>query len=249
LVGNDTVLWSREYCDPLTDNYPVEAAGDLVDVLRALRHDLRRSEYTWENPSLDRYIEALCRHLETHAEGAQWAEWANLATSFKAARRNNGLTSTSALRAGIPTGDQLSASWRTDHDGTGVLTLECSSQGFAGTADAWFGRQHLLSFAASLSQFPVPTEGISLSGGMGAEDSYREQIGIVVAPLGNRGQIDVRLHLANEVWPGNPPEGSYETTLHLLTTYRRLAEFASEFIRSIEFGATDAAVLKGERLD
>lgn len=98
------------------------------------------------------------------------------------------------------------------------------------------------------AQLALFEEAARFAGGMGPGESYREQMGVVVAPLGRRGQIDVRLHLANEVWPGDPPESSYETTLHLLTTYPRLAEFSTQLRNAIE-GANDDAVLKGERID
>ena len=43
----------------LHPTFVAETTGDLVRVIEALREDLNRNPDNWENPSLDRYLEAL----------------------------------------------------------------------------------------------------------------------------------------------------------------------------------------------
>ncbi|MCP4958744.1 MAG: hypothetical protein GY925_05670 [Actinomycetia bacterium] len=132
--SDETVLWSEGFTDPLSDEYPVETAADMCDVLRSLRHDLRLSQQDWENPTLDRYLEALDLHLQARFAGGTTMGWADLAGWFKTARRNEGVEIDAwANRAGVPTADRLAARWHENHDGTGQLALKCSSQEFAGT--------------------------------------------------------------------------------------------------------------------
>lgn len=145
--------------------------------------------------------------------------------------------------------DYLTACWGGDDgDGTGRLAITAYSFGFSGRGHAWFDRETILEFADQVAAFPIPTDGsVSLSGGHGSSPDYIEHVGIVVLPLGVRGQVDFRLHLANEVWPGNPPEGSYETHMHLLTTYPNLSRFATD-LRSVVNATLPSAVLLGDRL-
>lgn len=145
--------------------------------------------------------------------------------------------------------DQVTARWGGDDgDGIGCLTITAHSCGFAGRGHAWFNRETVLEFADHLAAFPIPADGsVSLSGGHGELPDYTEHVGIAVLPLDLRGQVDVRLHLANEVWPGDPPEGSYETHMHLLTTYPNLSRFATE-LRSVVSGNLPSAVLLGDRM-
>jgi hypothetical protein len=145
--------------------------------------------------------------------------------------------------------DELTARWDGDDgDGTGRLTIEARSSGFAGRGRAWFDRESVLEFASQLAMFPIPADGsVSLSGGHGTSSAYIEHLGIGVVPLDVRGQVDVQLHLANEVWPGNPPEGSYETRMHVLTTYPNLGRFAAE-LRAVVNGTLPTAALLGDRM-
>jgi hypothetical protein len=146
--------------------------------------------------------------------------------------------------------DQLVATWSGDDgDGVGRLTVTARSNGFGGTGRAWFDRGTVLEFASSLTTFPLPSDGsVALSGGMGGVENYDEHVGLVLLPLGPRGQVDVRCHLANETWPGDPPEVRYETRVHVLTTYERLTSFASG-LRAVVEGMQAEAHLGGERLD
>ncbi|MCP4958745.1 MAG: hypothetical protein GY925_05675 [Actinomycetia bacterium] len=70
----------------------------------------------------------------------------------------------------------------------------------------------------------------------------------MVVPHGNRGQIDVRVHLANDV-DLDLSEGQYESTIHLLTTYQRLADFGSRLGAVVQAAEQTEIVLEGERLD
>ena len=145
--------------------------------------------------------------------------------------------------------DELVARWGGDDgDGIGCLTVTARSSGFGGSAQAWFVREAVLEFAAALERFPLTDDDPpTLSGGYGAHAEYDEYVGLVVAPLGARGQVDVRLHLVDDTWSHGRPEGRYETHMHILTTYQRLAAFAGA-LGAVVRGGLDEAVLGGERL-
>lgn len=152
--------------------------------------------------------------------------------------------------------DELVARWGGDDgDGIGRLAVSARSNGFAGRGLAWFDRQAVAEFARDLARFPLPaTEPPTLSSGFGApgqfeSNEYDEFVGISVVPLGSLGQLDVRIHLADDERSGHfCPEGRYETRMHLLTTYERLGTFAQDLQALVE-GKLEVAVLGGERLN
>lgn len=145
--------------------------------------------------------------------------------------------------------DELVVRWGGDDgDGIGCLTVIARSNGFGGSGQAWFDREAVLEFAAALERFPLTEDDPpTLSGGYGAHAEYDEYVGLVVAPLGARGQVDVRLHLVDDTWSHGRAEGRYETHMHLLTTYQRVGEFAGVLLGVVRGGLAEA-VLEGERL-
>jgi hypothetical protein len=50
---------------PLSTEYQVESVDDLVELLKALTVDLDANPGAWENPTLERFLEAMTAWLET----------------------------------------------------------------------------------------------------------------------------------------------------------------------------------------
>lgn len=146
--------------------------------------------------------------------------------------------------------NQLTAKWDGDDgDGIGRLTIVAQSLGFGGIGRAWIDREAVVGFADRLTSFPLPEdESVVLKGGIGGSADYQAMIGLVATPLDTRGQVDVRIHLANDVLADRPPEGRYETRMHLLTTYPNLDRFARD-LRLLIDGTLASAVLIGDRLE
>ena len=52
-----------ERADPLAADYSVQSVGDLIVVITRLRSDLAENPDGWENPTLDRFLEAMAAWL------------------------------------------------------------------------------------------------------------------------------------------------------------------------------------------
>lgn len=137
-----------------------------------------------------------------------------------------------------------------DGDGVGSLEVSASANGFAGTSAAWFERVTVLAFADALTRYPLPDgDGLRLSSGF-LEDEERpaqEHVGIAVEPVGVKGQVGCRAHLATAAWPDSRIQAQHDVRLELLTTYQRLAEFSSD-LAAVIAGSWPEAVLGGEGL-
>lgn len=130
-------------------------------------------------------------------------------------------------------------------DGIGQLTVEAHSFGFSGRSSAWFDHASLVGVANRLTTFPLPTEDpIEFSGGYGGEDEYIEDVGVRFHPLGHRGQVRARVHLASEIFRRDPGIGErLEVRLDLLTTYAHLERFAMDFRTVLADRASEAVLL------
>jgi hypothetical protein len=130
----------------------------------------------------------------------------------------------------------------------GELIVTARASGFAGESSAFFNDSAILAFAARLAEYPLPVgEPPSISGGIidvSGGTSY-EIVGIAVVPANSRGQLDVRVHLA-ERW-SSPGTAKYEVRLQLSTTYERLRTFSGDLTRVVK-GKQSEAVLRSEVL-
>ena len=107
-------------------------------------------------------------------------------------------------------------------DGTGRLTVHAWFEGFSGVGAAYFGDDQLLQFAQSLGAFPLREDDcVEVSGGFWSRtaDVLEEvHVGLRVLPVGQRGQVSIRTHLAT-------PRGAdavQEATVDVLTSYEAL---------------------------
>jgi hypothetical protein len=89
---------------------------------------------------------------------------------------------------------------------SGELRVVAAAWGFAGDSSAWFGAEVVLKFAAALSAYPLPEDGpITLSDlADSGTDPDGEYLGMLVQPIGIKGQVGFRVHLAASL--GSPRE-------------------------------------------
>ncbi|MCU1492334.1 MAG: hypothetical protein JWO62_98 [Acidimicrobiaceae bacterium] len=135
-----------------------------------------------------------------------------------------------------------------DDDGTGKLHVSAATQGFAGQSAAWFDTERLLDFARSLSTYPIPEDmTLEIASGFGANETAghppQEHVAISVAPVGSRGQLKLRVHLATPVWPTEGPAVQHhDVCLEMLTTYERLRSFSSHLAMVLRRELPDATL-------
>lgn len=134
-----------------------------------------------------------------------------------------------------------------DGTGTGELTVRASFDGFSGVGAAYFGDDQLLRFAEQLLAFPLP-EGnpVEVFGGFWSRTAdvlEEEHVGLRVLPVGRRGQVTIRTHLAT-------PRGGVpvqEVTVDVLTSYEALRRLSSDLAALVR-GEVEEVGVKAERL-
>ena len=149
--------------------------------------------------------------------------------------------------------ESLVVSYSPDADGTGGMTLAAATGGFAGNSAAWFDTSSVIEFVESLSGFPLPEKSsFTISSGFGANEqngwAAQEHVGISVEPVGNRGQVRLRVHLASPVWQAEPVTvPHHDVHLDFLTTYERLRRFGMH-LGMVRRGELPVAALRTEVL-
>jgi hypothetical protein len=141
---------------------------------------------------------------------------------------------------------RLRACFEPDGDGSGKLSVEVSAPPFAGASSAWFGVEQLIEFAEQLAEaYPLsPTQPISLRGGFfEATGSTLEtvHIGLSFYPLGNRGVVGCKVHLAAPVQIEDEHEARLE--IELVTYYESVGRFARA-LSAISRGEAEEATLE-----
>jgi hypothetical protein len=146
--------------------------------------------------------------------------------------------------------DFIEVRFEADSDGTGKLQVVARAGGFAGRSGAWFNTESVADFAALLAGYPLADNPPPrLSGGFWSTDHpgdlTQELVAIEALRTGSLGQVSLRVHLASEIWPPDPPERKHEVRLELPTTYERLRRFSEDILRVIG-GESAHARLEGE---
>jgi hypothetical protein len=127
----------------------------------------------------------------------------------------------------------LTARYQPDWDGTGELRIRAAANGFSGESTAWFDTLRLIEFATALDVYPLPSDSpLTIASGFltpGTSQLEQEHVGLVVQPIGAKGQIRVRVHLSTPLWPATRSDSVNDVRLELLTTYQRLHHFSVDF--------------------
>lgn len=109
----------------------------------------------------------------------------------------------------------------------GQLHVSARFDGFEGRADGWTNRQDVADFADRLKQYPLDERSpLTFSAGIGVGHDYIEFIGISAAPVGGKGQVILRIHLASEDWRDGRPVSFHNATIEFPTSYEYLRRFS-----------------------
>jgi hypothetical protein len=127
---------------------------------------------------------------------------------------------------------RLRATFWTDGDGTGELTVEASNGHFAGRGSAWFSIPQLIDFARALGgSYPLPANPpLSLVGGFWKEDGPgidQLHVGLEFYPIGSLGELACRVQLATSIQGSVRPQSQSRVVMELRTSYEGVREFAN----------------------
>lgn len=135
-------------------------------------------------------------------------------------------------------GLRLTCVWRDDDTPHGEFVASVRSDGFSGTASAYFEDEALHRFATQLRRYPLGTDLIRLAGSHGVGE---ESVSLTVRSRGRRGQIGVLVRLVTPSDAHSDLEWSSKTlSVEVLTSYEALGRFASELEHLADGPWTDA---------
>lgn len=149
--------------------------------------------------------------------------------------------------------DYLRVTVAVDPDGTCELFAETKSSGFGGHASAWFDLRELTRFANELLAFPLPeNHPPCIEGGYWSrrQPHTLEQMHLSIRayPIGARGQVGVRIQLADPPRARDQrPEAQDRVEVELQTSYAELERFAKDLILLANAQAEEA-LLRSECL-
>jgi hypothetical protein len=135
-------------------------------------------------------------------------------------------------------------------DGTGKLTAEIASGGFAAWGEAYFGLQRLAEFSQKLCAFPLSeSDPPYIEGGFWSKEERGviEQVHLSIRAyqIGSKGQIGIRVKCADPpVWPNDRLESQNKAEIELMTSYAALEQFAKDLKLLME-SKLQEAVLNG----
>lgn len=130
----------------------------------------------------------------------------------------------------------------------GQLHVQARFDGFEGRANGWTDRQHVSEFAERLKQYPLDEHApVTFSAGIGVGDEYIEFVGISAAPVGGKGQVVLRIHLASEDWRDGKPISPQGVNVEFPTSYEYLRRF-SDHLHMVVDSRLDQASLDTETL-
>jgi hypothetical protein len=146
----------------------------------------------------------------------------------------------------------LRLTFQNDGDGTGKLSAEAESGGFAGKSGAYFDIARVQNFACAIGELPLPdSDRCVLISGFGSKEIpgklEQEHVGIEMYPIDSRGHIGVQVRLSTEVWPDTRPKSHKAAKFEIVTTYQALADFSRD-LSALMSGTANEAVLLGEML-
>jgi len=141
---------------------------------------------------------------------------------------------------------------QSDSDGTGQLIADVSSSGFSGHGRAWFNLDDLDHFAERLTTIPLsPESPVCLEGGYWSMEKRgtlkQVHLSIRIYPIGSKGQVGARIHVADCLESRDRPESQNQASLELKTSYRALESFAEQ-IRRLRLSDANEAILLEETL-
>jgi hypothetical protein len=149
----------------------------------------------------------------------------------------------------IDVDNQIVVGYRADDKWSGKLIIRASYEGFSGVSEAWIDLEKVVTFANSLTRYPIESDlPIRIASGFGSPEVLdQELVALEVGPVGIKGQLGVKVHLASPLWPDDRTESLKEVRFEFLTTYQRLSTFSQD-LSNVLRGTLSEAALGSEKL-
>ncbi|TAJ69957.1 MAG: hypothetical protein EPO51_20770 [Phenylobacterium sp.] len=140
--------------------------------------------------------------------------------------------------------NRLTLTLAPDDDGTAELRGSVEGEGFSGSGAAWFDRDALEAFCASLAAYPIDRQSPpALAGGYWDGQKLREtHLSVRVVPYDALGALQVSVHLGTPAAGNEPADRGRGVTTWFLAGYNDLDRFRAAFAKVLN-GAADEAVL------
>lgn len=140
----------------------------------------------------------------------------------------------------------LSLHYKAEDEWHGEIIATVASDGFGGTASAWFNQGDLASFATRLSEYPLGEPPLSLASGyLSRGGGLERHVSLVILPHDSLGNIRVVIELAP------PPRGYDDLGTYSMVrtwfavTYLDLERFQRGLFRMLKGEADEATLTNG----
>ena len=139
-----------------------------------------------------------------------------------------------------------------DHEQSAEVFAEIHSKGFSGVSSAFFTLEQIKRFAKSLMDYPMQESSMrELVGGFWKEHPIDEleevHLAIRVYAIGSRGQLGIRVRVAERLGEAQRRESQKIAEVELLTTYSSVGVFAKKLLRLAD-GKMNEVTIKEEIL-
>lgn len=144
--------------------------------------------------------------------------------------------------------DFLRLTVKPDTDGTTELLAEVTSSGFCGQGAAWFNLSELEQFSVHLANtYPLlESEPLAIRGGFWSKTTpavlEQERLGIEFYPIGLRGELGCRIHLATPLYEHDRSKSQHSVAVELKTSYEEVKVFSHLLIKLVR-GENSEAIL------
>jgi hypothetical protein len=144
----------------------------------------------------------------------------------------------------IDDNNQILVAYRADDKWSGKLIIHASYDGFSGASEAWIDLEKVVTFANSLTRYPIESDlPIRIASGFGSPEVLdQELVALEVGPVGTKGQLGVKVHLASPLWPDDRAESIKDVRFEFLTTYQRMSTFSQDLSDVLRGTLSEAAL-------
>ena len=137
-----------------------------------------------------------------------------------------------------------------DDDGSVDLFATATANGFSGHGNAWFNLSQIRDFATRIAKYPLE-DTVEIAGGYYSDSRPGElsqtHLSICVRLMDGRGQLDVRVTLAEPHHFDDRQDEIHSVALRIRTTYNRMERFSRDLLGLLD-GRAAEAVLEEELL-
>lgn len=132
-----------------------------------------------------------------------------------------------------------------DDDGSADLFATASANGFSGHGSAWLNIAEIRDFAVGIAEYPLENP-VAIAGGCYSDSHPGEltqiHVSIRVYLLDGRGQLGVRVTLADPFQPDDRAAAIHSVALEIRTVYNRMERFSRDLLSLLDGRATEAVL-------